>query len=85
MHDHDRHDGRLRSLVAALVGLSLTTLALLWGWNTFATVVLAQPEIRFRDAVALEALLFALMIAPAIAWRLGTAAGSTSRRRRPGP
>jgi hypothetical protein len=66
-HSHRKHGKTLVLAMAVLFGGSI---ALLWGWNTFAVEVLSQQEIEFRHALALELLVLSIAGVIPIAWRL---------------
>lgn len=70
MKDHSSYKRHARTFAAALAILTLMTTALLWGWNTFATEVLALPSIKFKHALALELFLVVVASTIPIAWRL---------------
>jgi hypothetical protein len=46
--------------VVGLAAIAAGTVAIQWGWNTFAVEILGLPDIRFRHAVALELLVLAV-------------------------
>ncbi len=64
------HRTRARTLVLALVGLGVVTVALSWGWNTFVVDMLGLQAMRFKHAVALEVLLGSAAFSFATIWRL---------------
>lgn len=60
MQKSSHGQGRARALVIGIVVFAAGTIAILWGWNTFAVGILGLPEIRLRHAVALEILILAV-------------------------
>jgi hypothetical protein len=66
-HSHKKHG---KSLALAIAGLLGGSIALLWGWNTFAVEILSQQEMRLKHALALELLILSLAAMIPMAWRL---------------
>jgi hypothetical protein len=66
-HSNRQHGKTLVLAMAVLFGGSV---ALLWGWNTFAVEVLSQQEIKFRHALALQLLVLSIAGMIPMAWRL---------------
>lgn len=70
MENHPDCRRRGKRLVLAIAVLAGSSVALLWGWNTFAGEVLSQPPIQFRHAVGLQLLLLSVAGTFPIARRL---------------
>ena len=82
MKHHHVHGGRARALLITLLALGLAATALLWGWNTFAVELLAQPAMHLRHALALELTVLSVAGTASLAGRL-VAARRHDRRARP--
>jgi len=67
--DHQRHG---RTLFAALAVLTMGSIGLHWGWNTFAVEILSQQAMKFKHALALELILLATAGVLPVIWRLFT-------------
>jgi len=65
--DYKRHGRAFLMGIAILTGVSI---ALLWGWNTFAVDMLSQQAMRFKHALALTLLLLSVAGVFPIAWRM---------------
>jgi hypothetical protein len=66
-HESKRH-GRI--IAWGIVLLSLGSISLHWGWNSFAVEVLNQSSVSFRQALAIELFLALQLVVFFGAWRL---------------
>lgn len=69
LDNNPKYQGRGRVFLMAFVGLILTTITLLWGWNTFAVEILSMDEMKFKHALALELLILVIAIIFYCIWR----------------
>jgi len=57
-----------KNLFTATIFLGVTSVALLWGWNTLAVEIFSQQPLQFRHALAMESICFAFLGLLAAAW-----------------
>lgn len=69
-HDYGLHG---RKLLIGIAVLAVSSIGLMWGWNTFAVDLLSQQRMEFRHALALEFFLLAVAATVPLTWRVFSA------------
>ncbi len=64
-HEIARHG---KTVVTTLTLFFTASVALHWGWNTFAVEIMEQARITFKHALGLQALLFSLALSSLFFW-----------------
>ena len=60
MTTHHLKSGHRRKAILWIGLLFASSIAVLWGWNTFAVELLAQEPMRFKHALALQFLVLSV-------------------------
>lgn len=54
------HEGRGQTILKSLVILTLSSIAVLWAWNTLAVDLFALPEMQFKHGFAVMVSMIAM-------------------------